>query len=76
MKYLKIFKNWRIIALTIMAIAAVILIAGDGNKTNLIVFAKIIGFFVATFCYKIGKDWYESGKIDEINVFNDNEDNE
>lgn len=73
MKYLKIFKNWRIIALTIMGIAAALLILGDGNKITLILFAKAVGIMVGTVAYKLAKDWHKEGKIDEINVFNDND---
>ena len=73
MKYLAIFKNWRLIALLIMAVAAFILILGDGNRDGIIIFAKILGFFLAVFCYKIGNEWHKDGKIDEINVFNDND---
>lgn len=73
MKYLKIFTNWRIIALSVIAAAALLLILGDGNRLSIIVFAKIVGFFLAYFAYRLGKDWYNSGAIDEIKVFNDNE---
>ena len=43
MKYLKVFKNWRIVFLTIIAAAALLLILGDGNRISVIVFAKIVG---------------------------------
>lgn len=71
MKYLKILTNWRIIALTIIAIAAIVLIGGDGNRLFLIIFAKLVGFALLCFGYKIGNEWYKKGMIDEINVFND-----
>ena len=41
MKYLKVFKNWRIVFLTIIAAAALLLILGDGNRFSVIVFAKV-----------------------------------
>lgn len=72
MKYLKIFKNWRIIALTVMAVAAFILILGESEKATVIAITKLIGFTLAFFCYKIAKDWHEKGLINEINEFNDN----
>ena len=73
MKYIKVFKNWRIMFLTIIAAAALLLILGDGNRISVIVFAKIVGGALAYACYRLGKHWYEKGEIDEINVFNDNE---
>ena len=73
MKYIKVFKNWRIMFLTIIAAAALLLILGDGNRISVIVFAKIVGGALAYVCYRLGKHWYEKGEIDEINVFNDNE---
>ena len=72
MKYLKIFKNWRIIALTVMVIAALILIIGESENTIAIVSVKLIGFMLGTFCYKIAKEWHDDGKINEIDEFNDN----
>lgn len=76
MKYLKVFTNWRIIALTVIAAAALLLILGDGNRLNVIIFSKIVGFFLAYFAYRIGRHWHDSGEIDELNVFSDNGSNE
>lgn len=73
MKYLKVFKNWRIVFLTIIAAAALLLILGDGNRFSVIVFAKVVGGALAYVCYGLGKHWNEKGEIDEIKVFNDNE---
>lgn len=73
MKYLKVFKNWRIVFLTIIAAAALLLILGDGNRFSVIVFAKVVGCALAYVCYRLGKHWHEKGEIDEIKVFNDNE---
>lgn len=66
MKYLKIFKNWRITALCVIFIAAMFLIAGEGNNVTLIIIAKLVGFALVTFGYKVAKDWREKGLLDEL----------
>lgn len=73
MKYLKVFNNWRIVFLTIIAAAALLLILGDGNRFSVIVFAKVVGGALAYVCIRLGMHWNEKGEIDEIKVFNDNE---
>lgn len=73
MKYLKIFKNWRIVTLTVIFIATFILIAGDCNNIRLILFAKLIGLVLGFLGYKTGKEWMEKGLLKELDVFNDNE---
>lgn len=74
MKYLKFLKNWRIVALTVMAMAAFLLIISESENVVAVVATKFIGFTVGFFAYRIGKDWYKKGLMDEINEFNDNED--
>lgn len=74
MKYLKFLKNWRIVALTVMAMAAFLLIISESENVVAVVATKFIGFTVGFFVYRIGKDWYKKGLMDEINEFNDNED--
>ena len=73
MKYLKVFKNWRIATLTVMFMATLVLIAGDGDRIGLVVFSKLIGFALGALGYKLGKEWMKDGKLDELNVFNDDE---
>lgn len=73
MKYLKVFKNWRIVTLTVIFIATFILIAGDGNNIRLILFAKLIGFALGFLGYKTGKEWMKNGQLDELKAFNDEE---
>lgn len=73
MKYLKAFKNWRIIALTVMAAGAIILILSESESMVALLATKAIGFIIGFFIYKIGKDWYNKGLIDEIDEFTDNE---
>ena len=74
MKYLKFLKNWRIVALTVMAMAAFLLIISESENLVAVAATKFIGFMVGFFAYRIGKDWYKKGLMDEINEFNDNED--
>lgn len=74
MKYLKFLKNWRIVALTVMAMAAFLLIISESENMVAVAATKFIGFMVGFFVYRIGKDWYKKGLMDEINEFNDNED--
>lgn len=64
MKQLKAFKNWRIIALTVMAVAAFVLIVGESDNVAALVITKFLGFAVGVFCYRIWKDWKDKGQID------------
>ena len=68
MKYLKIFKNWRLIALAVITIAAIMLLASDSGAISLFMLTKVVGIFLCFFGYKIGKEWYDDGKINEINA--------
>ena len=74
MKYLKILKNWRIIAITVMVIAALALIIGESENVVTIAIIKFIGFVLGAFCYKIAKEWHEKGLINEIDELNDKHD--
>lgn len=67
-KYLKIFKNWRLLALAVIAIAAIMHLASDSDALSLFTLTKIIGISLCYFGYKIGKEWHDDGKINEINA--------
>lgn len=71
MKYLKVFRNWRIVALTVFSIAALLLILGDGDNVAVIVFTKLVGFAIGYLVYRIGKDWKGRGMLDELDVFDE-----
>lgn len=71
MKYLKVFSNWRIVVLTVLAMAAVLLVLVDCDCIEVFVLTKLVGFFLAYFAYRIGKYWKDKGMLDEINVFDE-----
>lgn len=72
MKYLKIFKNWRIIVLTIMFVVATLLLFGDCSSIKAFAL-NIIGLAIGIYTYRLADGWHKQGLIDEINVFNDND---
>lgn len=67
-KYLKIFKNWRLVALAVIYVAAAVLLVSDYDEISLFALTKAIGISLCFYGYKICKEWYDDGKINEINA--------
>jgi hypothetical protein len=71
MKYLLPFKNWRIVVLTILAALALAFAAGDCDNLVLFFVTKVIAVILGFATHKLSKRW--DGKMPELEVFNDNE---
>lgn len=63
--------NWRIIVLTILAAATIAFAAGDCDNLVLFFITKVIAVILGFATHKLSKRW--DGKMPELEVFNDNE---
>ncbi len=66
MKELMIYRNWRFILLTLLAVPAFILLAGDIDEISVFLYAKVGGIALAYAIYRLGKYWYSKGKLKEL----------
>lgn len=74
MKYLRIFTNWRIIAITAMfCVATLLLLCETENATSLAV-TKISGIAMMYVTGCLFSAW--EGRMNELNVFNIDEDDQ
>ena len=73
-KYLSPFTNWRIVVLTILAALALAFAAGDCDNLVLFFVTKVIAVILGFATHKLSKRW--DGKMPELEVFNDNEEEE
>ena len=70
-QYISIIKNWRIVALTVAALVAMLLIFCDGDDLGALVCVKVIGIALASGCWRVADQWEAAGLINELHVFND-----
>lgn len=71
-KYLTPFLNWRVLVLTVLAMAALVLILGEAESLKVFLSIKAVGFALGYLCYRLSKHWDERGLIDELNVYSEN----
>ena len=64
---LNLYKNWRISALTAMAIVAGVLILAESESLSTLAWTKLIGFGLAYCIYQLGRTWQAAGKLNELN---------
>ena len=69
MKYLAVFTNWRIITLTVMFMAAALLLLAESESIGDTVCTKAAGIALGCLGNRLGKTWEQKGLIDEINAF-------
>jgi len=65
-KFFKVYLNWRVNVLTILAMVVTILIASENESLLLFVLDKIAGFVLGYLTFRLGKYWHSKGKIDEL----------
>lgn len=71
-KYLTPFLNWRVLVLTVLAMAALVLILGEAESLKVFLSIKVLGFALGYLCYRLSRYWDERGLIDELNVYSEN----
>lgn len=67
------FRNWRVIVLAVLVMAAAVFILGDCDDMGYLLFTKVIGFSLAYIIYRLGKYWNVKGKINELMVLAEEE---
>lgn len=72
-KYLSIYRNWRVHALTLLAMFAMLFLAGETDDITYFFFIKIVGFGLVCLCYRLGMYWNSKGKINELMELADEE---
>lgn len=65
--YFKAYTNWRFLVLSALGTIAFILIAADAEDMSLFLLSKVFGCAIAFAAYHIGKYWYQTGKLDDLN---------
>lgn len=74
-KYFAIIKNWRCVVLTVLWIIALLGIMADSESVRIVII-KVLSLLLGYGTYKLGERWHNAGLIDEIDVFNDNDNTE
>lgn len=65
-KYIKIYRNWRIHVLAIMAVIGGVLVISDANSVITFILSKVFGLGLVYGCYCLCLYWDCKGKIDEL----------
>ncbi len=63
--------NWRIDALMLLAVAAMLLIFSESEKLSVLIATKVVGFALAYGCWRLAQRWDAKGLIDELSVFDE-----
>ena len=67
------FRNWRVIVLAVLVMAAAVFILGDCDDMGYLLFTKGVGFGLAYIIYRLGKYWDAKGKINELTALAEEE---
>ena len=65
-KYLKIYLNWRVNVLVVLAMIITILVASDSDNIFLLFLTKIAGLLLGYLTFRLGKYWNSHNKINEL----------
>lgn len=71
-KYLIPLLNWRVLVLSLLAMAAALLILGDTDNLTVFMIIKTAGFGLGYLCYRLFRHWDERGLINELSVYSEN----
>lgn len=71
-KYLIPLLNWRVLVLSLLAMAAALLILGDTDDLTVFMIIKPAGFGLGYLCYRLFRHWNERGLINELSVYSEN----
>lgn len=67
MRYLKLLANWRIMAITALAVLAVVMLAGDTDDIRTLVCSKAAGIIIGYMTFRLAEAW--KGKMPELDIF-------
>lgn len=72
-KYFKIYLNWRINVLALLAVTAIVLITSDCDSPLAFILTKVTGFLLGYLTYCFGKYWQDRGELKELGLLDDEE---
>lgn len=70
-KYLKIYLNWRINVLALLAVTAIVLITTDCDSPLAFILTKAMGFLLGYLTYRFGRYWQDRGELKELELLDD-----
>ena len=68
-KYLNAYRNWRVVLLSLLALADGFLLLCETDEDcelGYLIIVKVVAFALAYFIYRLGKYWNGKGKINEL----------
>lgn len=65
-KFFKVYLNWRVNILTILAMVVTILIASENESLSQLFLTKIAGLSLGYLTFRLFLYWNSKGKIDEL----------
>ena len=69
MRYIKILANWRIMAITALAVLSLALLAGDTDDIRTLVCIKAAGIIIGYVTFRLAEAW--KGKMPELDIFSE-----
>lgn len=72
-KYLKIYLNWRINVLALLAVTAIILITSNCDSPLAFILTKVMGFMLGYLTCCFGRYWQDRGELKELELLDDEE---
>ena len=69
MRYMKILANWRIMAITALAVLSAALLAGDAEDIRTLVYSKASGLIIGYMTFRLAEAW--KGKMTELDIFSE-----
>ena len=72
-KYLKIYLNWRINVLALLAVTAIVLITSNCDRPLAFILTKVMGFMLGYLTYCFGRYWQDRGELKELELLDDEE---
>lgn len=70
-KYLKIYLNWRINAMALLAVTAIVLITSNCDSPLAFILTKVMGFLLGYLTYRFGRYWQDRGELKELELLDD-----
>lgn len=70
-KYLKIYLNWRINVMALLAVTAIVLITSDSDSPLTFILTKAMGFLLGYLTNCFGRYWQDRGELKELELLDD-----
>lgn len=70
-KYLKIYLNWRINVMALLAVTAIVLITSNCDSPLAFILTKVMGFLLGYLTYRFERYWQDRGELKELELLDD-----